>query len=1009
MATVLLDRTIEDLDIFYVNHGTKTTHYHKNGTGTAEWTHELEVQSRGVDAEPLSWVQAMLQPLPAHRPTISQVIASIADAPVEQRYFCHRCFDDEHPGEAYEDEANQASTDLVTETLLQTHLQRDHVNEGIDDESEETVTAQFLEDVGAVTIANDKDSASESDSDAHDSDELPSNDVAPAEVRRNVAESRESPLSGQECIPKPPDNCTTPVKPAAANITEPNLAPRPALKSQASATADVRRVEKQVTFAEDTEPKREPSAVNDSHAAGRFSGLRADRRPSPSSPEAENNAIDEQPIIAPEPLRLPSLDLENYYPLPRATLVPSYVLAGSNRFDMKEVRASEPALGSYNLFVYGRLMFPSALRGFAARSLEGVYSPQHQRRLVPSSTDWSRADTSIKRAAEVMTPARLKDYDAWRPSGFDLAAMQESSRTREILATRESMGLETLQPSPAGEVTGFLILGLTEEALRYCDLIFCSDYRTLNQGYAIGSDNESASGSQKADSGARKPLFERRRVTVDIQLSTGQLRSISAATYVCKKDVQLWHPWRPETFVRGCGLQNISKVETHDWRGEETSLATVMKLNYALVGDELCAAILNNDRVALHKLLDNFDDADARCRIYGTPLQAAISKGSHEIAQLLLDYGADPSKSGGKYGTPLIAATIGSRKSITRMLLKHRADVFGTDKKHVSALYQAVGHGDYAITEMLLEAGAWLSQDYGEIEDLACEKRDPDLKELLHDYDIRDIQKTRLESANDRGQLSDGKSKQGLSFVQISSHVAKFVLRKFIVLSSEPGSWRGRKGVALTRAALAAGAPPVILEHLRNALDPISKLIDLIKAADKRHDQAVESKSFETGRIEELPSDDESEVDSRDRRAIRLEIPQTSSRSRSPSDSTGSSSAGSSLDLPGRISRDLSPKSPRLRADSVHSHSPTPNQAGARSPRSPSRKERSPVMHDLATPRVGAHSSYNRSPSSSRDSHHAARPQTRSDAHLQKPRATPSNPRFLVRSHQSTAPSPTNS
>ncbi|KAH7069363.1 hypothetical protein FB567DRAFT_246343 [Paraphoma chrysanthemicola] len=987
MITVLRDRTIDDLEAFYVAHG-GTTHYYRNQKATSEWILELGRESKAVDTEPLTWVQGMMQLQPAQRPTISQVIADIADAPVEHRYFCHRCFDDEHPEELYkEDGIHSLTAEMVTETTLQTQLRQDHVNEGVNYDSEDTVTAQFLEDIGAVTIAKDQDSPSDSDSEGGSpkSNDTPSDRAAPAEPEQDLEEAGKP-----DNIHSAPEASTPQSMPLR---TEQSSAPRPALKSQDSATADSRRVEKQVTFVEDDDAKVGSESTSKFQGGGRFCGLRADRRPEPSKFQPEAVAMDEQPVISPEPLRPPCLDMNSYYPLPKATLVPSYVLAGSNRFDMKEVRASEPALGSFNLFVYGRLMFPSALRGFAARSLEGVYSPQHQRRLVPSSSDWSRADTSIKRAAEIMTPARLNNYDAWRPSGFDLAAIQFQYRTKEILATRQSKDLEPLQPAPAGEVAGFLILGLTEEALRYCDLIFCSDNRTLQRGYATGSDNEGASGSEKLASRTQKPMFERRRVTVDIQLSNGQLRSVSAATYACKPDVQLWHPWRPETFVRGCGLQNISKVETHDWRGEETSLATVMKVNYALVGDELCAAILKNDIAELHNLLDNFDDVDARCRNYGTPLQAAISKGSHEMTQLLLDYGADPSKSGGKYGTPLIAATMGSRKSITRILLKHRADVFGTDKKHVSALYQAVGHGDYAITEMLLEAGAWLSQDYGEVKDLACERRDPDLKQLLQDYDIRDAQLNRLESSKSRDRLTGGKSRQDVGFLQISSHVAKFVLRKFIVLSSEPGSWRGRKGVALTRAALAAGAPLVILEHIRNAMDPITKLIDLIKAADKRHDQAAESRSFETGRVEELTSDDEGQEDVKDKDSVRLEIPGNSPRTRSPSGSPSPKSPQIAVD---RI-KGISTNTSRPRADSVHSRSPSPKYAEERSSDMPSRRVREHIKQAPERPHVATPPLHRGDPSpSARAGGNESRTGSEPMRHTKNPSPVAINPHFLV-------------
>lgn len=205
-----------------------------------------------------------------------------------------------------------------------------------------------------------------------------------------------------------------------------------------------------------------------------------------------------------------------------------------------------------------------------------------------------------------------------------------------------------------------------------------------------------------------------------------------------------------------------------------------MKINYALIGDEVCAAILTGDLPRLQQLIDEETDIDAHCRKYGTPLQAAVVKGHGDMVRLLIEHGANPSKEGGKYGTPLIAATIGSKKAITRLLLEKRADVFATDEQHVNALYQAVGHGDWAITKMLSEAGARLSQDYGEIKDLALEKGDSDMQALLREYDIRGAQANRLEAAETSKQIGAERSRTNRSILKSSSKVLKLVLRKFI-------------------------------------------------------------------------------------------------------------------------------------------------------------------------------------------------------------------------------------
>src|SRR5205814_7771800 len=113
--------------------------------------------------------------------------------------------------------------------------------------------------------------------------------------------------------------------------------------------------------------------------------------------------------------------------------------ACANNFTLHEMRASEYM--SYNLFVYGRLMFPSVLRSFAARSTKGVYSFQHQRRLNPSSIDWAKVDMSLNHAAEAMTPARLEGFDRWRPSRMECAVLQETVWRSRVLDKRTAKGL----------------------------------------------------------------------------------------------------------------------------------------------------------------------------------------------------------------------------------------------------------------------------------------------------------------------------------------------------------------------------------------------------------------------------------------------------------------------------------------------------------------------------------------------------------------------------------------
>ncbi|KAH6644829.1 kinase-like domain-containing protein, partial [Boeremia exigua] len=80
MVTILHDRTLENMERFYLEHGTKYGPYHLNQLATAAWIDELCQTSTASDLEPLTWIQEMLEAQPASRPTVSQVLASISDA-----------------------------------------------------------------------------------------------------------------------------------------------------------------------------------------------------------------------------------------------------------------------------------------------------------------------------------------------------------------------------------------------------------------------------------------------------------------------------------------------------------------------------------------------------------------------------------------------------------------------------------------------------------------------------------------------------------------------------------------------------------------------------------------------------------------------------------------------------------------------------------------------------------------------------------------------------------------
>ncbi|KAK7917988.1 hypothetical protein PG985_009862 [Apiospora marii] len=582
------------------------------------------------------------------------------------------------------------------------------------------------------------------------------------------------------------------------------------------------------------------------HGPSRFTGLSQDRRPKPTLPSDDTFTETEQTdFVAPDALHAPSFDSYEA-PLPKATLVPSYILAGSNRLLEREVRNGRGSDESCNIFVYGRLMFPSVLHAIASQSIDGVYAPDLQRRIYPVSADWNKANFSIQRASEIMTPAMLKSYDRWQPSGLDCAAIQSSAVSEKILERRKERRQRTI--SPPGHVSGHLIVGLGMEAVRYLDLLLASTEKNLGSTKPVkkedGTDDFKEGVTEKAS-----PLV-RKRVTVQVKLLSGETVESEAYTYVWYQDPdRLGRRWKEDSFVRGRSFQNLFSAN-RSWYDEEKALASVMRITYAQLGDAFCEAVLTGDSAKLERLLRDGWDPDAPCKVYGTPLQAAVVTGRDDLARLLLEQGrANVNARGGQYGTALMAAAYASRKAATRLLLQSGADVFATDPVHVNALYQAVGHADYAVAEMLLEHGAWLVEDWAEVRDLAAETGDDEVVALLRQYDIRHMYRQQqhhrkgLEVGAVAGRRSpkQGSSRPGEGEDSDEGRgacsktvVLTAVIKKMAAVQSVDGKWRGRKGVAVTLAALNAGAPPSILGYLRLAVNPVKMLIDELSRADSR-------------------------------------------------------------------------------------------------------------------------------------------------------------------------------
>jgi hypothetical protein len=195
------------------------------------------------------------------------------------------------------------------------------------------------------------------------------------------------------------------------------------------------------------------------------------------------------------------------------------------------------------------------------------------------------------------------------------------------------------------------------------------------------------------------------------------------------------------------------------------------------------------------------------------------------------------------------------------------------------------------------------------------------------------------------------------------------------------------------RVAWAAGAPPEILGYIRNALDPVSKLIDVLKAADKKREAEAERETSEMGKIEELDSNDEDGMDPESRQP-RFVLPDEKGV-RGPRHSPQAS-----------LSRSIA-ASPRSRSPTGRARDASPA-FPARSPRSSTRNSQSPIQPPRS-PRISISTSSianDASPVPHRDAAHSPTLDHRdhipsSPVHPRSPsspRAPPQSPQFLVRS-----------
>jgi hypothetical protein len=833
MATILFGYTHYDLLSFFSKNGTENyTRISLNEEAIKLWIDHLGETSPGVDAEILEWTSLMLQHDQADRLTAAQLRGRILDCQADHDYICLHC------------STKNNDTPLRVDSNELLHVYN---------------TTSLPRSLPFTSSNSDKTSAE---------DQTPSPTSSPSKSEFNKDSS-------------PPSRPLTPITEDDAQ----HIVKKSNLKKENQPQEDT-KPSKAVRFKDTSTspPKAIRSGVSQS-LSSRFEGLPLDRRPEATTQKLQEKDRDEEAeFIIPDPVNPPPLYRRDVMPLPRATVVPSYILAGANRFSRDDIieQGQNGHSNIVNVFVYGRLMFPSVLHAVAKASISGAYAPNLQRRLFPQPEDWRQASSSIQRTSEIMTPAVLRGYDRWQPSGLDCAVIQSASSTPDILRRRERAGGYDMI-HPKGEVVGFLIMGVEMEVVRWLDLLLTSDEANL-QELAPVKRHESSSSSSYSDT-ASSPL-RREFVTVEVEVGTNndggdEMYPVEAFTYVWKHGGNnLWTPWREDHFLRGCKFQDMSFKDKQMTEAEE-ALAKTMKISFSLVGDFLCGVVVTGQVEVLRRLLDSCAwDPDAPCRFYGTALQAAVCMGSDAMVKILLDRGANVNARSERYGTALIAAAFSSRKTITRTLLSRGADVYATHEIHVNALYQAVGHSDYAIAEALLEHAAWLVEDWAEIVDLAAEIGDAEIIDLLARYDVRQLHRVKLQ-ARTRGHLEYDDAvaeSRHRSYTDIISAI----VRKSVAVQATSGNWKGRKGVAVVVAALNAGVSPDILPLLRNAVNPVRILVERLKQSDA----LAEQQANDDHRLRDLPERGDDRKRLRERRPRSKEYERSERPRRRPEGST---------------------------------------------------------------------------------------------------------------------------
>jgi ankyrin repeat protein len=418
-----------------------------------------------------------------------------------------------------------------------------------------------------------------------------------------------------------------------------------------------------------------------------------------------------------------------------------------------------------------------------------------------------------------MTPALLQGYSRTRRRGTSLAYLSPDGY--DPYSTKKST------------TTGFLIFGLSPEALA-----------SLTHLYEDGGPRHLFEEGPSDTSRWNETQLSLKDVTVSISVTEGTNVDVRAVTFATAASAFVsWRgqAWDVNDFLRSVSFSKMTnRMEAGESIREESEIASALGTNILLLGDRLVAKVIKNSPDELQRLLNHGYDVDAPSGEYGTALQAAASKGNVTLVLMLIDAGADMDAEGGEYGCALIAAVVWKHDVVVKTLLSYGANVFTAGGRYISALYQAVDFGHTEIAHMLLEKGAWMTEDYRELLDLAAERGNRDIRRELELYDVRQMHLLKSPSIGIRetnveqhkagtNQVSNvfedfvvkyelgihQSTKPRQTSLQKNTKLGVSVLLEMGKLKGQVGKWTGIKGVKLLRVALENGFPERMIKDLR--------------------------------------------------------------------------------------------------------------------------------------------------------------------------------------------------